>query len=159
MIIFDASTLILLAKIDILQLVLIQYSGIIPEIVKEEVEYKNSLDAKLIEQQIKEGKLKISKNPGKEKMQTILKDFPLCRGEAAAIILANEQNGTLATDDGLAMKVCKIFGIKFITAVHFLIEAKLEKTLAIAKLNLLKKYGRYSIEIIRDATERIEGQL
>ena len=155
MIVFDASTLILLAKIDLLQLVLNQYSGVIPEIVKEEVVYKDVIDAKLIIQQIKEGKLIVNKNPDKSKIKLILKDFPLGKGEAAAIIFAKEKDSVLATDDGLAIKVCKIFGIKFITAIHFLIEAKLEKSLAIAKLNLLQKYGRYSPEIIKDASERI----
>lgn len=155
MIVFDASTLILLAKIDLLQLVLNQYSGVIPEIVKEEVVYKDVMDAKLIIQQIKEGKLIVNKNPDKSKIKLILKDFPLGKGEAAAIIFAKEKDSVLATDDGLAIKVCKIFGIKFITAIHFLIEAKLEKSLAITKLNLLQKYGRYCPEIIKDASERI----
>ncbi|MHB1275663.1 MAG: hypothetical protein ACYCXQ_08550 [Candidatus Humimicrobiaceae bacterium] len=155
MIVFDTSTLILLAKIDLLQLVLNQCSGVIPEIVKEEVVYKDFMDAKLIIQQIKEGKLIVNKNPDKSKIKLILKDFPLGKGEAAAIIFAKEKDSVLATDDGLAIKVCKIFGIKFITAIHFLIEAKLEKSLAITKLNLLQKYGRYCPEIIKDAPERI----
>ena len=48
MIIFDASTLIPLAKIDLLQMVLNKYKGVIPEIVKKEVEYKEALDTKVI---------------------------------------------------------------------------------------------------------------
>ena len=88
-------------------------------------------------------------------MKKICKDFPLGRGEAAALIFANERESVLATDDGLAIKVCKIFNIKFITAIHFLIEADLDKTRAKAKLDLLKKYGRYSARIIKDAEKRI----
>ena len=155
MIVFDASTLILLAKIDILQLVLHKYSGVIPEFVKEEIIYKNAMDTELIVQQIKDGNLAVDKNPGKDKMKHILKDFPLGRGEVAALIIAKEKDSVLATDDGLAIKVCKIFGVKFITAIHFLIEAGLDKSLAMAKLKLLKKYGRYSADIIKDAEERI----
>jgi predicted nucleic acid-binding protein len=155
LIVFDASTLILLAKIDLLQLVLRQYSGVIVEFVKEEIIYKNTMDTKLIIQQINEGNIIVDKNPNKDEMKHILKDFPLGRGEAAALIIAKEKNSLLATDDGLAIKVCKIFGVKFITAIHFLIGAGLDKSLATAKLKLLEKYGRYSEEIIKDAEERI----
>ena len=155
MIIFDASTLILLAKIDLLQMVLNKYEGVIPEIVKKEVEYKEALDTKVIIQQIKEGRLIVNKDPDKNKMKKICKDFPLGRGEAAALIFANERESVLATDDGLAIKVCKIFNIKFITAIHFLIGTDLDKIRAKAKLDLLKKYGRYSARIIKDAEKRI----
>lgn len=155
LIVFDTSTLILLAKIDILQLVLNQYSGIIPEIVKGEVIYKNEMDTELIIQQIKDGNLAVEKNPSKDKMKHILKDFPLGRGEVAALIIAKEKDIVLATDDGLAIKVCKIFGVKFATAIHFLIGEGLDKSLTMAKLKLLKKYGRYSADIIKDAEERI----
>lgn len=155
MIIFDASTLILLAKIDLLRMVLNKYKGVIPEIVKKEIEYKEALDTKVIIQQIKEERLIVNKDPDKNKMKNICKDFPLGRGEAAALIFANERESVLATDDGLAIKVCKIFNIKFITAIHFLIEADLDKTRANAKLDLLKKYGRYSARIIKDAEKRI----
>ena len=155
LIVFDTSTLILLAKIDILQLVLNQYSGIIPEIVKGEVIYKNEMDTELIIQQIKDGNLAVEKNPSKDKMKHILKDFPLGRGEVAALIIAKEKDIVLATDDGLAIKVCKIFGVKFATAIHFLIGEGLDKSLTMAKLKLLKKYGRCSADIIKDAEERI----
>ena len=155
MIVFDTSTLILLAKIDILQLVLHKYGGVIPESVKEEIIYKKAMDTELIVQQIKDGNLTLEKNPSKDKMKHILKDFPLGRGEVAALIIAKRKDIVLATDDGLAIKVCKIFGVKFATAIHFLIGAGLDKSLAMAKLKLLKKYGRYSADIIKDAEERI----
>ena len=155
MIVFDASTLILLAKIDILQLVLNKYGGVIPESVKEEIIFKKAMDTELIVQQIKDGNLALEKNPNKDKMNHILKDFPLGRGEVAALIMAKEKDIVLATDDGLAIKVCKIFGVKFATAIHFLIGAGLDKSLAIEKLKLLKKYGRYSADIIKDTEERI----
>jgi len=155
LIVFDSSTLILLAKIDILQLVLNKYGGVIPGSVKEEILYKKAMDTELIVQQIKDGNLALEKNPSKDKMNHILKDFPLGRGEAAALIIAKEKGSVLATDDGLAIKVCKIFGVKFTTAIHFLIEAGLDKSMASAKLKMLKKYGRYSADIIMDAEERI----
>jgi len=158
LVIFDASTLILLAKIDLLQMVLTKYKGMIPEIVKEEVEYKEAIDTKVISKQINEGRLIVNKNPNKNKIQHILKDFPLGKGEAAALVIANEKDDVLATDDGLAIKVCKILNIKFVTAIHFLIESGLDRPRALAKLDLLKKYGRYSIKITSDAEKRIIGR-
>lgn len=128
-----------------------------PELVKEEITYKNTMDAKLIVQQIEEKNLIVSRNPAQEKMKLILKDFPLGRGEAAAFLIAKEKGDILATDDGLAIKVCKIFGVGFVTAIHFLIEAHLDKSNALAKLELLKNYSRYSVQIISDAQERIRG--
>ena len=150
MIIFDSSTLILLAKIDLLQVVLNKYKGIIPESVKEEVERKEAMDTKVIIQQINKRKLIVNKNPNKNKIQLILKDFPLGKDEASALVIANEKDNVLATDDGLAIKVCKILNVKFVTAIHFLIESGLDKSQALAKLDLLEKYGRYSIKIIED---------
>jgi predicted nucleic acid-binding protein len=158
LVIFDASTLILLAKIDLLQMVLNKYKGVIPEIVKEEVEYKEAIDTKVIIKQINDGRLIVNKNPDKNKIRKICKDFPLGKGEAAALVIANEKNDVLATDDGLAIKICKIFNVKFVTAIHFLIESGLDKSRALAKLDLLKKYGRYSIKITGDAEKRIIGR-
>jgi hypothetical protein len=51
--------------------------------------------------------------------------------------------------------VCKIFGIRFITAIHFLIDSGLGKDIILAKLDKLKYYGRYSAKIIEDAERRI----
>lgn len=75
------------------------------------------MDTKIIVQQIKNGNIIVEKNPVKDTMQKILNDFPLGRGEVAALIIAKERNLLLATDDGLAIKVCKIFGIKFATSI------------------------------------------
>ncbi|MGM0367091.1 MAG: hypothetical protein ACQEP2_00750 [Actinomycetota bacterium] len=157
LIIFDSSTLFLLAKVDILQLVLKQYIGVIPEIVKKEVLFKETMDARIIKRFISEGKIKLNKNPNKKVIEKVCKDFPLGKGEAAALVLARKNNYIFATDDGLAIKVCKIFNIKFVTAIHFLIGAHIDKKIALAKLNLLQEFGRYSIDIIKDAKKRIIG--
>jgi predicted nucleic acid-binding protein len=155
LIIFDASTLILLSKIHLLQSVLDKYEGTIPETVKKEVEYKEGMDTRAIIQHIKESRLNLNADPEQKEINKICKDFPLGKGEAAALIIAKQNNYMVATDDGLAIKVCKIFNVRFITAIHFLIEAGLKKDIAMAKLELLKKYGRYSARIIEDAEKRI----
>ena len=155
MVIFDASTLILLSKIDLLQTVLEKYEGIIPETVKKEVEFKEGMDTKAIMQQIRDGRLELKEDPDIKEIEKICQDFPLGKGEAAAFTIARQNNWALATDDGLAIKVCKIFDIRFITAIHFLIGAGLREDIAMTKLELLNKYGRYSTRIIEDAKKRI----
>jgi predicted nucleic acid-binding protein len=155
MIIFDASTLILLAKIDILKTTLSQYKGVMTECVKEEINYKNDFDTKQISEQIIKGKILVFKNPQQQKINQILNDFPLGKGEASALMLAKENEAVIATDDGLAIKVSKILEVKFAGAIHFLIGLNLDKPVSLAKLELLQEYGRYSIKIISDAKERI----
>ncbi|MBI5902703.1 MAG: hypothetical protein HZB84_04355 [Deltaproteobacteria bacterium] len=61
MVIFDASTLILLAKIDILDLFIANYRGqvLIPERVKEEVLEKDSVETPQIAGLIADGKINI----------------------------------------------------------------------------------------------------
>jgi predicted nucleic acid-binding protein len=155
MIIFDASTLILLAKIDILKKTLSRYKGVMTECVKEEINYKNDFVSKQINEQIINGKILVFKNPEQQKINQILKDFPIGKGEATALILAKEDKAVIATDDGLAIKVSKILEVKFVTAIHFLIWLNLDKSVSLAKLELLQEYGRYSIKIINDAKEKI----
>jgi len=155
LIIFDASTLILLSKIDLLESVLYKYKGIIPDSVKKEVEYKKGMDTRAIIQHLKEGRLNLKADPDKKEMTKLCKDFPLGKGESTALIIAKQNNYMMATDDGLAIRVCKIFNVRFITAIHFLVEADLEKDIAILKLEMLNKYGRYSARIIEDTEKRI----
>ncbi|MDA8089452.1 MAG: hypothetical protein M0Z61_04425 [Nitrospiraceae bacterium] len=53
-------------------------------------------------------------------------------------------------------------GVQFATAIHFLINisarGKLEKDMALAKLDSLAGYGRYSRRIIEDAAKRLKGE-
>jgi hypothetical protein len=52
-------------------------------------------------------------------------------------------------------------GVQFVTAIHFLTylkaRRKLELPMAIAKLDALAAYGRYSGKIIEDAAQRLKG--
>lgn len=159
MIVFDASTLILLAKIDVLRMVTETFSGALPKVVLSEATCKQTLDAEAINQLVDEKKLHILQNPPKHKMAYLMERFPAAAGETASFLIAKEKNAVLASDDGIAIKMCKIFGVRFATAVHFLVELKnrdcLEEQTAVAKLELLGRYGRYAPEIIKDAAERI----
>ncbi|KXB02116.1 hypothetical protein AKJ45_03705 [candidate division MSBL1 archaeon SCGC-AAA261F19] len=62
--------------------------------------------------------------------------------EAFAIVLARENDCRLATDDGQAIKVCKVFGLEFTTTIDFLIRAyqrnRLPRPIALEKLKSWK---------------------
>lgn len=161
-VVFDSSTAILLAKIQLLAEITRKLEIIFPESVREETtKKKDSFDSKLIAKLIDENKIKILK-ANQTKVKKLIKDFNIEKGEAEALQITEEKQYTLATDDGPSIKACKILGIKFVTAIHFLIgiyENKLlDKELALEKLKMLEEYGRYSYEIIRDTKKKIEGE-
>ena len=159
--VFDSSTLILLAKIDLLRESAEDISIVIPPKVKEECLFKESLDALLIKTLIAEGKIKVEKAGNQEAVRKLRADFRIEAGEAQALWLGKRLGVPLAVDDGPTIKACKVLGVQFVTAIHFLINlrarGKLELPLALAKLEALAAYGRYSRKIIEDASQRLKG--
>jgi len=159
--VFDSSTLILLAKIDLLRESAEDISIVIPPKVKEECLLKGSLDALLIGALIAEGKIKVEKAGNQEAVRKLQADFRIEAGEAQAVWLAKRLGCPLAVDDGPAIKACKVMGVQFVTAIHFLTHlkarGKLELPMALAKLDGLDAYGRYSRKIIEDAAQRLKG--
>lgn len=79
------------------------------------------------------------------------------------MLLARQRQAILATDDGQTIKACKVLGVKFVTAIHFLLmvysRKMINKGLALEKLERLKNLGRYNARIISDAISRIEGRI
>ena len=159
--IFDSSTLILLAKIDLLRESAAGISILIPPKVKEECLRKDSLDALLIRALIGEGEIKLEKTGTPEAIRKLQADFRIEAGEAEALWLGKRLGCPLAVDDGSTIKACKVLGIQFLTAIHFLANlkarGKLDLPLALAKLDGLAAYGRYLRQIIEDAAKRLRG--
>jgi len=160
-IIFDASTLILLAKIELLREITGEINVIIPEKVKSECLLKEGIDATLISTLIRETKIIVKKAGNAEAIKKIQHDFRIETGEAEALWLARRLDCAIAVDDGQTIKACKVIGQRFTTAIHFLLnlasQNRLEKSMALAKLEKLSVYGRYSKKIIEDATKRLKG--
>jgi predicted nucleic acid-binding protein len=159
--VFDASTLILLAKIELLRDLAGEINIIISEKVKAECLAKEGIDAKLIATLIKERKIEVRKAGNAEIIKKVQRDFRIEAGEAEALLLARKMECPLAVDDGPTIKACKVLGQQFITAIHFLLNLtlnnKLQPPIALAKLEKLSIYGRYSKRIIEDATRRLKG--
>jgi predicted nucleic acid-binding protein len=159
-VIFDTSTLILIAKISIARDVAERIAVIISPKVHQEALVGKSYDSEIIRQLLLEGKIVIS-DVDQIKVKNIADDFKLHAGEAEAFCLARSLSLPLAVDDCPTIKVCKIFGHPFVTAVHFLIQlfmaGQYSSDMALEKLNNLSRYGRYKPQIIEDAARRIRG--
>lgn len=164
MIVFDSSTIILLAKIDVLDLFISNFNGrvSIPEKVRAEVCRKGREETPLIENLINDQKISVLKTKNRRNKSKIMEDFNIDEGEAESLMLAIQEGAHLiATDDRNAIRACKLLKIDFVTAIAFLIRA-FEKGLisrdeALIKLKKLHSIGRYRDEIIDDALTKIKG--
>ena len=166
MIVFDASTLILIAKGEFLD-VFISHAGV-PVVIPGEVEReccgsKKVLDAVIIQKALDESRIKTVMVKNRRLVAKLQADFSLGSGEAEAIALAlNEKAQLLGIDDKNGINACKLLGIAFTTAVGMLIRTRgkglLEKPEALAKLALLAKHGRYKDSIIEDARLKLEAK-
>ncbi len=159
-IVFDASTMILLAKITLLRKLTNTVTMIICDEVRDESVRKKTVDAKIIEQLITENNIIVDDSlRGSEGV--LVKDFNVDSGEAVSVLLARKLKTVLATDDKAAMKACKVLGLEFTTAINFLVIAKrlnvINKQEACAKLRTLEECGRYVNEIIQNAKQKLEG--
>ena len=161
-----SSTLILLARVELLEtfLAALNEGVVIPKQVQKECcEEKQSVDALLIRRLIQEKKILVQPVKDKRLYGKILADFPLGKGEAEALALAVSQKARLfATDDKRAIEASRLLKITFTTAIGILVrmyeKGVLEKDEALAKLESLRKYGRYKKEIIEDAKSRLEAK-
>lgn len=90
MIVFDSSTLILLAKKELLDLFLDDFEGgvTVPEAVRVETCVKGSFDALLIEKRIEEDKINVyDAVEKKDQLKKLIDNFKLGVGEAEALLL------------------------------------------------------------------------
>jgi predicted nucleic acid-binding protein len=166
MIVFDASTLILLAKAELLDRFLagIKMKAAIPREVENECcGIKKTLDALLIQKALDEVKIQVIPVKNKKLVAKLRGDFSLGQGEAEAVALAlKERARLLGIDDKNGINACKLLGIPFTTAVGILVRS-CEKGLigrgeALAKLAALARDGRYKSSIIEDAKRKLEAR-
>lgn len=164
MIVFDSSTLILLAKIDMLELFISNYRGkvLIPEMVKSEVCVTGKEETPLITKLIHDKKIEVVKVKDDNQTRKLMADFNIEIGEAEAITFALQKGANLiATDDRNAIRACKMLKLSFTTAIAILIRAfekgLIDKAETLIKIQRLQSVGRYSKTIIKDAEKLIKG--
>ncbi len=159
-IVFDSSALILLAKTDLLREVAKQVVIIISEDVKRECLVKKTPDAELVSLLIQEGKIIVQEAVDAKAIKKLQMDFRIAKAEAEAVWLAKKYELPIAIDDGPGIKASKVLGLRFLTAIHFLLRLsshnKLSPELAQEKLTKLAQMGRYNTRIIEDAMNRLK---
>ncbi|MGB5421387.1 MAG: hypothetical protein WBN03_04465 [Desulfobacterales bacterium] len=152
----DSSTLILLAKCGLLEIVCELFEVLLPDSVNNEVASKkmvrNYPDAALISRLVSLGKLKVQ-NPGSGRPPI---PQSLHRGEEDALFLAIELGRLLlATDDGKAIRAARFLNVPYIVTPKIVVELfrlrKISLEKAHGSLEKLSKIGRYSPEIIAEA--------
>ncbi len=164
MIVFDASTLILIAKIELLTPF---FSGMelqvaIPtEVERECCGVKKTLDALTIQKALEESRIQVMAVKNHKLTAKLQADFSLGKGEAEAIALAmREKAQLLGIDDKNGINALKLLGIPFTTAVGILVRSRqkglLDRSDALAKLTALAEYGRYKNSIVEDARRKME---
>src|SRR5437660_10915559 len=98
MICFDSSTLILIAKVEVLELFLksVEFQVHIPlAVARESCAVKKSLDALVIQKAIDESKIMVVAVKNRKVVAKLRDDFGLGIGEAEAIALALTAKSTL----------------------------------------------------------------
>jgi predicted nucleic acid-binding protein len=155
----DASTAILLAKVGLLRQIVTKGEVWMGATAAAEAVAKKSDDAIAIASLLEEGH--IHRTSLDESSHKLIREFRLGPGEAEAIILAREKDALCATDDGPAIRCCKVLGIPFTTAIGFLValaeSGELGVELALALLAKLERFGRYHARILEDASRRISA--
>lgn len=164
MVVFDASTLTLLARIDILDLFIsnFHYRVLIPEKVRLEACSGKREETPLIVKLIEEKRIEVLKAKNKTLIRKLIEDFNIDEGEAEALTLALQGKGSIiATDDKNAIRACKVLRLEFITAIAILIrifeKGIMQRDEAVIKLQKLQSIGRYSRVIIEDAEKFLKG--
>ena len=164
MLILDASTLILLAKISILEIFVLNFPGevFIPRKVNDEIRRGKSEEIPFLVKLIEEKNIQVVRVGESRQIKKLMMDFNIDSGEAEAIVLAlQKKNSLVGTDDRNAIRTCKILKINFTTAIAVLIRTceknLIDKKEALLKLQRLETVARYHRVIIEDAKRQITG--
>jgi predicted nucleic acid-binding protein len=164
MIVFDACTIILLAKVSILEIFLADCpeQALVPEKVRNEICAEGMEETPLIQRLIREKKIRVSRVREPKMKEKLMADFHIDEGEAEAVLLALRKTGAVVgTDDRNAIRACKLLRVEFTTALAILVTAHEKKLItrddALMKLQKLQAVSRYKRSIMEDARKRILG--
>jgi predicted nucleic acid-binding protein len=164
MLVLGASTLILVAKAELLGLFLagVKLQVAIPEeVTRECCSAKKTMDALMIQMALDESRIDVVPVRNRKLVAKFQADFSLGQGEAEAIALAHKERAEIVgIDDKNGINACKLLGLPFTTAIGILVRSSekglLDRSAALAGLAALARYGRYKDSIIEDARLKLE---
>lgn len=163
MFILDSSSMILLAKVGLLEKFVSEREAVIPSYVYNESvsrgKEKGREDAYIIEAFVKSGKIKVSE-PHKSTCTEVGNLFNLHGGERDVLALAKDMNiKCIVCDDKKAINASKVLGLKFITALNIIfvmcINGEIPKEEAEKQIDTLDELGWYNIKLIKKARQDI----
>ncbi len=161
-IIADATALILLSKVSILETLVNRNNVITSKIVYQEVvrgKEKGRADSLLVERLVKENKIKL-KIPDESIKNNIEKLLNLKAGELEVVSLAYKTKHIIISDDKKCLNAAKALGIGLMTSldvIAVLLKNKvITKKKALEYLDDLSEYGWYSKNLIKYYKEAIK---
>jgi len=163
----DSSSIILLEKIRLLDKLVKEFNIIISKEVKieaiEKGKEKKYPDAYHIEEKIRKNLINVKEVKDYIKVNKIMKDFNIERGESESIVLfLQEKANLLLTDDRLAFNACKSIDIPATGTLALVIGSYNKKIInkeeAINMIKILAKEGRYKNQLIFQALQDIEWE-
>ena len=163
MIAIDSSSLILLAKLSILDKFLqnLKTKLVITDEVGMECVLKDTFDAKIIKKRIEEKTINRKRISNRNICKKIMEDLNVGKGEAETIALCLENKLDIITDDKKAINACRVLKIKFTTIPNILMgmfrKNIITKSQAETYAVKLERIGRYKKEIIEKIKEDIKN--
>ena len=155
----DATALILLSKVGMLEKLTNRNKVVIPERVYEEVvkgKEKGRLDSLIVEKLVQEKKIIIKACKVADRIE---KTFRLRGGELEVISLAYPKE-TVLSDDKKCLNVAKALGMDFITSPDVVVALQKNGTItredARDCIDGLEEYGWYSRELIKKYLEELK---
>ncbi|MBI5553560.1 MAG: hypothetical protein HY917_02355 [Candidatus Diapherotrites archaeon] len=163
-VISDSSSLILITKARILEMICTEFELEIPLKVFEETVYAGKrlqkMDAIIIEREIEQKRIHVKEATRSGKNEKI-NELNLDAGEKEAILLFfQEKADLLLVDDRQAILAAKLLGIRWTTAPSLLVvlrkRQKIGKEAARAALKSLQQEGRYRMDLMLEALNELE---
>ncbi len=161
LIIADATPLILLAKLTLLNVVCERLKLAVPVEVALEATHRQDLaDARYIHKLIEEKRIQVRKTNSRQASQ-FRKQWGLGKGESEVLALALQEHAVMVSDDFAAIRVAKALQLKFTTTPLIIIELERQKLISMnmarAKLTELKNHAWVSLQVLAGAKEILEG--
>lgn len=152
LIIADATPLILMAKLDLLNVFCDHFNVAISSTVALEATCRDNLaDARYIQKLIDDRRIQV-KGTDFRNTSTLQKQWGIGKGEAEILTLALSEQAVIITDDFAVIRVAKTMSLKFTTTPMMIVELQRQKLLSMelarSKLTELDRHAWINPQIL-----------